>query len=73
MVVTEGGSGGHCVTVFSPSGERLRSFGTFSSDDDTILNPVGVAVDSKGNVLVADRVSTITFRSSHHKAISSPK
>ncbi len=45
----------HCVTMFSPTGERLRSFGTFSSVDGC-LDPYGVAVDKEGNVLVTDLV-----------------
>ena len=36
----------HCIHVFSPSGEKLRSFGTGQ--------PHGVAVDSEGNILVTD-------------------
>ena len=43
--------GGHCVSVFSPSGEKLCSHdygqGQFES-------PHGVALDGKGNILVAD-------------------
>ena len=54
VVVTEGDKDVHSVTVFSPGGERLRSFNTFRSDP----SPVGnlVAVDGQGNVLVADLV-----------------
>ena len=45
---------GHCVTVFSPSGERLRSFGTQGSGWGQFKRPSGVAVDGKGCILVAD-------------------
>ena len=38
---------GHCVSVFSPRGEKLRSFGTYKY-------PTGVTVDGEGNILVAD-------------------
>ena len=51
VVVTEGS--GHCVSVFSPSGEKLRSFGTCGSGEQLIY-PYGVAVDGEGNILVAD-------------------
>ena len=46
--------GGHCVSVFSPSGEKLRSFGTSGSDPEQFLGPREVAVDGEGNILVAD-------------------
>ena len=46
---------GHCVSVFSPSGEKLRSFGTHGSGQGQFESPQGVAVDGEGNILVADR------------------
>ena len=52
VVVTE--VDGHCVSVFSPSGEKLRSFGTFGSGQGQLHHPSGVAVDGEGNILVAD-------------------
>ena len=44
----------HCVSVFSPSGERLRSFGTRGSGLGQFDHPSGVAMDGEGNILVAD-------------------
>ena len=52
VVVTE--SKGHCVSVFSPSGKKLRSFGTRGSGHGQFTQPEGVAVDGEGNILVAD-------------------
>ena len=52
VVVTEWGV--HCVSVFSPSGEKLRSFGTHGSGQGQLDRPCEIAVDSKGNILVAD-------------------
>ena len=52
VVVTEWG--GHCVSMFSPSGEKLRSFGTRGSAPGQFLCPSGVAVDDDRNVLVVD-------------------
>ena len=52
VVVTE--YGGHCVSVFSPSGEKLRSFGTHGSSQGQFDSPYGVGVDGEGNILVAD-------------------
>ena len=52
VVVTEWSV--HCVSVFSPSGEKLRSFGTHGSSQGQVDLPCGVAVDSEGNILVAD-------------------
>ena len=44
----------HCVSVFSPSGVKLRSFGSHGSDHGQFDKPEGVAVDGEGNILVAD-------------------
>ena len=47
--------GGHCVSVFSPSGEKLRTFGTHGSGQGQFQSPCGVAVDDEWNILfVAD-------------------
>ena len=52
VVVTE--YDGNCVSVFSPSGEKLRSFGTPGSGQGQFKYPYGVAVDGEGNILVTD-------------------
>ena len=44
----------HCVSVFSPSGERLRSFGIRGSGQGQFDCPAGVAVDGDNNILVVD-------------------
>ena len=44
----------HCVSVFSPSGERIRSFGTHGSGQGQFKYPCGIAVDGEGNILVVD-------------------
>ena len=43
-----------CVTLYSPSGERLQSFGTRGSGQGQFDDLHGVAVDGEGNILVAD-------------------
>ena len=48
---------GHCVSVFSPRGEKLRSFGTRGSGQGQFQYPAGVAVDGEGNILVVDQVN----------------
>ncbi len=53
MIVTEYSE--HCVSIFSSDGKKLRSFGTRGSDKGQFKYPSGVAVDSEGNILVADR------------------
>ena len=45
---------GDCVSVFSPSGEKLRTFGTRGSGQGQFKYPRGVAVDDEWNILVAD-------------------
>ena len=52
VVVTE--CSGHCVSVFSQCGKKLRSFGTQGSGHGQFKYPGGVTVDSEGNILVAD-------------------
>ena len=52
VVVTEWN--GHCVTVFAPSGEKLRSFGTRGPGQGQFDHPRGVAVDDDGNIIVVD-------------------
>ena len=52
VVATEGS--GHCVSVFSPRGEKLLSFGREGSGQGQFYCPCGVTVDGEGNILVAD-------------------
>ena len=46
--------GGNCVSVFSLSGEKLRTFGSRGSGQGQLESPCGVAVDNDGNILVTD-------------------
>ena len=52
VVVTE--VDGHCISTFSPSGKKLRSFGRIGSGQGQFDWPCGVTVDGEGNILVAD-------------------
>jgi tripartite motif-containing protein 2/3/tripartite motif-containing protein 71 len=52
VVVAE--CGGHCVSVFSPSGEKLSSFGTHGSGPGQLDRPREIALDGKENILVVD-------------------
>ena len=47
----------HCVSVFSPNGVKLRSFGTQGSGHGQFDSPSGVTVDGEGNILVADTLN----------------
>ena len=52
VIVAE--SSGHCVSIFSPTGEKLRSFGSYGSGHGQFNTPRGAAVDDDGNILVPD-------------------
>ena len=61
VAVTQGGEivvseiDGHCVSVFSADGKKLRSFGTYGYRAHGEFNePRGLTVDGEGNILVAD-------------------
>ena len=45
---------GRCVSIFSPTGEKLRLFGSQGLGDERFNRPLGVAVDDDGNILVVD-------------------
>ena len=45
---------GHCVSMFSPSGKKLRTFGTRGSGQGQFENPCGVTLDGEENILVTD-------------------
>ena len=52
IIVAEDGAG--CISIFSPAGEKLRSFGSKGSGHGQFGRPRGVAVDDDGNILVTD-------------------
>ena len=52
VIVTEDRE--HRVSMFSPSGEKFRTFGTLGSGQGQFWSPEGVAVDGNGNILVTD-------------------
>ena len=60
----------HCISIFSPAGEKLRSFGSKGSGPGQFNEPRGVAVDDDGNLLVTEcnRVQKFT---PEHKFITS--
>ena len=45
---------GHCVSIFSARGEKIRTFGVRGSAPGQFVNPCGVAIDCDGNLLVSD-------------------
>ena len=44
------------ISIFSPSGEKLQSFGKAGHHPGQFTRPWGVAVDKDGNIIVADRL-----------------
>jgi tripartite motif-containing protein 2/3/tripartite motif-containing protein 71 len=52
IIVAERGV--HCISIFSPAGDKLRSFGSQGSGGGQFSEPSGITVDDDGNILVAD-------------------
>lgn len=50
---------GQCVSVFSPSGEKLQSFGTTNFTEGLFYNPCGITVDDEDNILLADKYNNL--------------
>ena len=44
----------HCVSVFTPEGMKIRSFGSEGSANSQFIYPIGVAVDNAENIYVVD-------------------
>ena len=51
IIVTECG---RCISIFSSSGEKIRTFGSRGSAQGEFKSPRGVTVDGDGNILVVD-------------------
>ena len=45
----------HCVSVFTPEGQKIRSFGSKGSTHGQFNDPCGVAVDRDDNIIATDR------------------
>ena len=52
ILVTE--YSGHCVSVFSGNGDKVRSFGSHGSAPGQLTHPKGVALTAIGDILVCD-------------------
>ena len=52
IIVSE--DGGHCLSIVSPCGIKIKSFGSLGSNYGQFSHPGGVAVDDEDNILVAD-------------------
>ena len=61
---------GHCVSIFSPTGEKLQSFGSQGSGQGHFTEPRGVTVDDNDNILVTDSHRIQEF-SIEHKFLTS--
>ena len=55
IIVAE--NSGHCISIFSSIGEKIRTFGSKGSAQGQFNGPCGVAVDGDGNILVVDRAN----------------
>ena len=65
----------HCISIFSPTGEKLRSFGSQGSGPGQFNAPQGVTVDDDGNILVVDclnhRIQKFTSDYKHITSVGS--
>ena len=52
IVVVE--NGGNCISILTPEGKKIHSFGTAGSGNGEFSNPHDVAVDKDDNIYVAD-------------------
>ena len=52
IVVVE--TNGHCISVLTPEGEKIRTFGREGSGEGQLNVPCGVAVDRHDNIYVVD-------------------
>ena len=68
-------SGRHCISIFSPTGEKLRSFGSQGSGPGQFNGPQGVTAGDDGNILVADamnhRIQKFTSNNKHITSVGS--
>jgi tripartite motif-containing protein 2/3/tripartite motif-containing protein 71 len=66
---------GHHISIFSPTGKELRSFGSRGSGPGQFIGSHGVTVDDDGNILVADsnndRIQKFTSDSEHTTSVGS--
>ena len=53
IIVTENGR--HCVSIFSPDGEHIKTFGKHGKVQGQFAYPRGTVVDKDDNILIADR------------------
>ena len=64
---------GHCISILSPTGEKLQSFGSQGSGLGQFYGPRGVAVDDGGNILVVNeynnRIQRFTSKGQFIKAV----
>jgi tripartite motif-containing protein 2/3/tripartite motif-containing protein 71 len=67
--------GVHCISIISPTGDKLGSFGSKGSGPGQFNIPHGVAVGDDGNILVADtgnhRIQKFTSDNKHITCVGS--
>ena len=62
---------GHCISIFSPTGEKRQSFGSKGSGQGQFREPRYLIVDDDGNILVTDSNHRVQTFSSEHKFLKS--
>ena len=68
---------GHCVSVFTPEGQKIRSFGSNGTSQGQIRHPRGVAVDRDDNIIVVEwgnrRIQKFTSEGKFLKAVGTSR
>ena len=50
----------HSVSVFTPSGMTIQSFGTAGSSQGELRHPQGIVIDPEGNLVADHRIQKFT-------------
>jgi len=67
--IVVGESFGHCISVLTPDGKKIHSFGRKGSGNGQFNCPRGIAQDNKGNIYVVDTGNVIWIATEYKYSI----